>query len=168
MSKIFKITGNFVQNGEWAQPDPSWAGKIVVSDHDLFFGYCDELYQEIITEANKTRFLVGAFANNGKNGQRGIAFYKLSNEPRQAPLMYVMPDLTDPNSGSWAGMMMLFGSGQFEEQGKAKVTVEEQPFSETEAQRIENQFSQVNTRINCHSQLLDQIHCCIDIITNAK
>jgi hypothetical protein len=38
---------------------------------------------------NKTRFLAGALTPNGKNGKTGIAFYKMSNDPIQSPLMYV-------------------------------------------------------------------------------
>ena len=30
MSRIFRISGNFKQFGEWSEPDPSFSGKIVV------------------------------------------------------------------------------------------------------------------------------------------
>ena len=59
MSKIFKISGNFTQHGEWSAPDPSFVGEIVVDDANTFCGYCDELYDSEMSALNKTRFLAG-------------------------------------------------------------------------------------------------------------
>ena len=50
MSRIFSISGNFIQNGAWSTPDPSFSGKIVVDDNDKFYGYCDELYGKTMSE----------------------------------------------------------------------------------------------------------------------
>lgn len=165
MGKIFKISGNFMQNGEWAQPDPSFTGEIFVDDASIFCGYCNELYASHMSEVNKTRFLAGAFAPNGKNGKTGIAFYKMSNDPIQAPLMYVMPDLDNVQSGSWAALGLF---GYFEPQGKAKITIEEATYSEDDESRIKSQFEEVDKSINGNDQLLEQVQCCIDILTNAE
>ena len=58
MSKIFIISGNFMQYGEWSTPDPSFVGEIVVDDANTFYGYCDELYEN---RKSETRFLVGEY-----------------------------------------------------------------------------------------------------------
>ena len=164
MSRIFKISGNFVQYGEWSTPDPSFSGEIVVDDEkNEFYGYCDELYCDDVTDINRSRFLAGAFAMNGKNGQQGIAFYKLSNDPLQSPLMYVIPDLTNPESGSWAALSIF---GYFQPQGKAKVIIEEEKFSKAIEESVKLRYDLLDTDINGNDELLEQIQCCKDIIIN--
>ncbi len=118
-----------------------------------------------MSEANKTRFLAGAFAPNGKDGKTGIAFYKMSNDPIQAPLMYVVPNLDNVECGSWAALGLF---GYFEPQGKAKITVEEVVYSEDEENHIKSQFEKVDKSINGNDQLLEQVQCCIDILTHAE
>lgn len=162
MSKIFKISGNFMQYNVWSEPDPSFTGEIIVDDASIFCGYCTELYNSCKSEI---RFLAGAFASNGKNGKTGIAFYKMSNDSVQSPLMYVIPDLDDIQSGSWAA---LYFGRCFVFQGGANIAVEEVTYSEDEESRIKSQFEKIDRSINCNSQLLEQVQCCIDILTNAK
>ena len=163
MSRIFKISGNFVQNGEWAKPDPSFTGKIVVDDNNEFYGYCDELYSSSMSEINRIRYLSGVFATNIESGQRGIAFYKMSNDRKQAPLMYVVPDLTDPEGGTWAALTEF---GYFLEMGKSKITVEEEPFSEEEEKNIKAKYDNLDENVNHNKDLLteDQIACTKSII----
>ena len=165
MSRIFSIFGNFVQFGRWSTPDPSFTGKIVVDDNDEFFGICEELYNSKMSSINRTRYLVGAFAANGRNEKKGIAFYKLSNDYEQSPLMYVLPDIADSENGSWTALTFL---GYFQEQGKAKIILKEEAYSEDEKNRIKTQFDNLNKRVNGNDQLLEQVSCCKDIITNAK
>ena len=162
MSKIFKISGNFMEYGEWSTPDPSFTGEIVVDDANVFCGYCTELYN---SRKSEIRFLAGAFASNGRNGKIGIAFYKMSNNPIYAPQMYIILDLEDICPGSWKELY--FGS-YFVFRGGAKIAVEEVTYSEDEESRIKSQFEKIDRSINCNSQLLEQVQCCIDILTNAK
>lgn len=162
MSKIFKISGNFMQYNVWSEPNPSFTGEIIVDDAGVFCGYCTELYN---SRKSEVRFLAGAFAPNGRNGKTGIAFYKMSNDPIQAPLMYVMPDLDNVQSGSWAAPGLF---GYFEPQGKAKITIEEATYSEDDESRIKSQFEEVDKSVNGNGQLLEQVQCCIDILTNAE
>lgn len=162
MSKIFKISENFMQHNVWSEPSPSFTGEIIVDDAGVFCGYCTELYN---SRKSEVRFLAGAFAPNGKNGKTGIAFYKMSNDPIQAPLMYVMPDLDNVQSGSWAAPGLF---GYFEPQGKAKITIEEATYSEDDESRIKSQFEEVDKSVNGNGQLLEQVQCCIDILTNAE
>ncbi|MBR5389597.1 hypothetical protein IK146_03500 [Candidatus Saccharibacteria bacterium] len=164
MSRILSISGNFVQFGRWSEPDPSFSGKIVVNEKDEFFGFCDELYRSDMSDINRIRYIAGAFAPNGRNGARGIAFYKMSNDPEQSPLMYVVPDLTNPESGSWAALSIF---GYFQEQGKSKVIVTEEVYSEEEENRIKAEYCALDKGINGNDELLEQIHCCKDIITHA-
>ena len=164
MSRIFKISGNFMQYGKWAEPDPSFSGKIVVDKDDEFYGFCEELYDKTGSDINRTRYLAGAFAKNGRNGQLGIAFYKMSNDSRQSPLMYVIPDLANPKSGSWAALSFF---GCFDKQGRAKIVIEEEEYSEEEEVRIKAKYGALNKGINGNYELLEQIYCCKDIIINA-
>lgn len=164
MSRIFSISGNFTQYGMWSEPDPSFVGKIVATDDDEFYGFCEELYCNDMSDINRTRYLAGAFAKNGRNGRQGISFYKLSNDPEQAPLMYVVPDLTYPKSGSWGA---LFRTGFFLKQGKAKVIIEEEDYSKEEEDRIKAKYQALNKKGRYNHELLEQIHCCKDIIVNA-
>ena len=167
MSKIFKISGNFRQYGEWSTPDPSFVGEIVVDDANTFCGYCDELYDSKMSALNKTRFLAGAIAPNGRNGKNGIAFYKMSNDGEQAPLMYVVPNLEDPSNGSWAALTPF---GFFQPVGQARVEIEEKAasaFGEDE-KRIKAKFDELDKNINGNDQLLEQMQCCIDIIVHAE
>ena len=144
MSKIFKISGSFMQDGKWSTPDPSFTGKIVVDDNDEFYGYCDELYESVEDEINRTRYLVGAFATNAKKGSRGIAFYKLSNYAAQAPLMYVVPDLLD-GSGTWAAFVYMFFTSQMVIQGKSKLSVVEIPYTEEEEKQIKEKYDELDS-----------------------
>ena len=165
MGRIFSIFGNFVQFGRWSTPDPSFSGKIVVDDNDEFFGYCEELYDSKMSSINRTRYLAGAFAPNGRNEKRGIAFYKMSNDYNQAPLMYVLPDLADSSNGSWAALSFL---GYFQEQGKAKILVKEEAYSEDEKHRIKTIYDNLNKKVNGNDELIEQIQCCKDMITHAR
>lgn len=149
MSKIFKISGNFMQYGKWSEPDPSFVGEIVVEDEKLQ-GYCNELYEHgEMSEVNKVRYLVGALTNNGKNGNLGAIFFKLSNDTKQSPLRYVVYDLTNPAGGFWEAMrVMVPGTNllRFVQQGRAKITIEEQDYSEEKAARIKAEFEKLDTK----------------------
>ena len=163
MSRIFNISGNFMQFGKWSEPDPSFSGKIVVNEESEFYGFCEELYSSNMSDVNRIRYIAGAFAENGRNGYRGIAFYKMSNDPKQAPLMHVTPDLMVPESGSWAALAF----GCFLKQGKSRITVEEETFSKEVENNIKTQYDALNISINGNDELLEQIRCCKDIIIQA-
>lgn len=164
MSRIFRISGNFMQFGKWSEPDPSFSGKIIVNEKDEFIGFCDELYCSNMSEINRIRYIAGAFAENGRNGKRGIAFYKMSNDPEQSPLMYVTPDLANQESGSWAALSIF---GYFQEQGRSKIAIEEEVYSEEEENRIKSKYQSLNKEVNGNNELLDQVYCCKDIIAHA-
>ena len=163
MSRIFKIFGNFMQFVRWSSPDPSFSGKIVVDDADEFYGICEELYDSSASDIERTTYIAGAFAANNQTGQRGIAFYKLSNDPGQPPLMYVTPDLTNPESGSWAVLSFTC----FQEQGRSRITIEEEVFSEEKANEIKAKYEHLRKDINHNGDLLPQIQCCKDLIIHA-
>lgn len=166
MSRIFSISGNFMQRGEWVEPNPSFSGKIVVDKNDEFYGFCEELCASTMSDIDRIRYLAGAFANNGRDGERGIAFYKMSNEPMQAPLMYVMPNLKVPKTGFWAKLHLLMG--YFISQSDADITVKEEAFSAEEEANIKAKYDALDKNINAHSILLKQIQHCKNCIIDAK
>lgn len=59
MGKIFKLIGNFEQNGKWAKPRPNFTGKIATEEDGYFYGYCYERYDSDQPDANKIRYLFG-------------------------------------------------------------------------------------------------------------
>ena len=164
MSRIFNISGNFMQFGKWSEPDPSFSGKIVVNEEDEFYGFCEELYSSNMSDDNRIRYIAGAFAENGRNGQRGIAFFKMSNDSKQAPLMYVTPDLMVPESGLWAALSIF---GYFQEQGRSRIVVEEETFSKEVEKSIKTKYDTLDKGINGNNELLEQIQCCKTIIVHA-
>ena len=111
--------------------------------------------------------MLGAIAPNGRNGKKGIAFYKMSNDSEQAPLMYVVPNLEDPSNGSWAALTPF---GFFQPVGQARVEIEGKAVSasEEDEKRIKTKFDELDKNINGNDQLLEQMQCCIDIIVHAK
>lgn len=165
MGRIFSITGNFMQYGQWSEPDPSFSGKIVVNEEDEFYGICEELYRSSMSDINRTRYIAGAFAKNDRNGWQGIAFYKMSNDPVQAPLMYFTPDLTNSESGTWAALSIF---GYFQEQGRSKIIVKEEAYSKEVEDNIKAEYDALNKDINGNNELLEQIHCCKDMIIHAR
>lgn len=151
MSRIFKISGNFAKYGKWSEPDPSFSGEIVVDEkyqpyaefcdwlyYSNFYGTCDELYNSDLMDINRTRYIAGVLVEDERKERQGIIFLKLSNDPEQDPLKYVVPDLANPERGSWwAALTPFFG---FLQQGKAKITLEEETFSEEEAENIMEKY----------------------------
>ncbi len=166
MSRIFSISGNFNQNGAWSTPDPSFSGKIVVSDDDKFYGYCEELYEETMSELNRTRYLVGVFAQNDSCAGKGISFYKLSNEGRQSPLMYVIPDSSDPEQkdATWAAFVKTLRGYQMVPMGHARINLTEEPFSVDEEKRIRGIYEDLDEDVGFNSPLIEQIGSCRDMI----
>lgn len=148
MSTIFKISGNFLENGEWAQPDPSFTGEIVVDDDNTFHGYCNELYDGDTPDLNKTRYLAGVIATNSKTGKEGITFFKLSNYIEQAPLLYIISG----EEGVW-GVISPW-KGDYFMVDEARVKIEEITYDLKDEQRIKNKFNELNMSINLHDQLL--------------
>lgn len=165
MSRIFSLSGNFNQNGAWSTPDPSFSGKIVVDDNDEFYGYCEELYEETMSELNRTRYLVGVFAQNDSCANKGISFYKLSNEGRQSPLMYVIPDLSDPEQkdATWAAFTRVWDY-QMVPMGHARINLTEEPFSVDEEKRIREIYEDLDDDVGFNSSLIEQIGSCRDMI----
>ena len=157
MGKIFRISGNFKDHGEWRDPDPSFEGEILVDDDDNFTGYCNELYsvrpelEPDLKGKYEFRFLAGSFANNGKNGEKGICFYKMSNSSEIESIVCLVPDLHDPENGTYyfVGPFTIF----LPEDG-IRVKLEEVAFSNEEAGRIIDNFVNLDTKIYMNDALL--------------
>lgn len=166
MNKLYEITGRFYQDGKWSEPDPSFKGRIIVNENKELIGYCDELYDSDQPEENRKRFLVGVFANNARNNNEGIAFYKLSNYKRQLPLMYVLPDLSDKKNGSWAVLNLMLG--MFLPVGVAEVVIEPLEYDEKTEKEIEEEYNHLDKEDIITAQLLEQVYCCKDVIENSE
>ncbi len=167
MSKIYRITGNFMQNKRWAEPNPAFVGWICEEDEaeGEFFGFCEELYyNESMPTESRIRYLTGAFAPNGRNGNMGIAFYKLSNDPNLDPLMYVIPDLTNPNCGEWAAPSIF--DGFFHRQGRAMISVIEDFSGKTE-EFVQKKYEDLDLNNVINAELQAQVYCCADILVHA-
>ena len=151
MSRIFSISGNFMQNGKWSVPNPSFKGKIVVADDGGFRGYCDELYESNMSDINKTRYIVGLLTTNRRRDADGIMFYKLSNDPVQAPLLYIIQDLSELNSGSWSAPGQI---GLFVRKGVANITLDAEDYSEEEEDRIHAKFAELDKDLNGNGMVI--------------
>lgn len=167
MNRIFKISGNFKQGGEWAKPNPAFSGKIVLDEEkDQFRGYCEELYcSSDQPEPVRFRILAGLFSE----GRSGIAFYKLSSDYTMfSPLIYVVPDLDDPERASaWYAFDPF--SGGFSPIEPARAAVEEETYSKDEEMRILNRYDELRvgeTALN-HDLLL-QINRLGDMLEHAE
>lgn len=154
MGKIFKITGNYVQYGMWAIPDPSFAGEVILCDDGYLRGYCNELYESEQPDENKLRFIFGKFGVNKKSGKDGFVFYKLSNYEMQSPLLYDIQDFEDQSENYWSALRCTFGSVNFTSQGAAKVTLEEIEYSEERAKAILAKYHQIEDEDNLNDSML--------------
>ena len=155
LSKIFRISGNLMQDGEWMEPDPAFVGEIVADETGKFCGWCEELYgryRETDTLiSGRIRYLVGAVAE--ENNGYSIMFFKLANNARLAPLLYETHDVSQADS-YWSALGF---SGGFAAQGNAKISLEELPYSEEDADRIKMRFNNVDEDIDENGALIQEV-----------
>ena len=166
MSKIFRISGNYVSDktGEWQTPDPSFMGEIVVDDHGQLHGYCNELYDHDIEE-NKVRYLAGHIAEHGDDNKKGICFLKLSNYEEQSPLMYTIPDLTDQErGGNWAAIVPPIPIFVPINDAWIDLTEEIVEDPEKEAQRIMDKYNEINLHVGWNEDMVSQVDCCFNVL----
>ena len=166
-----RVFGNFKQFGKWSEPDPGFDGYILVEENGRFIGYQDELYGTVVgledlhTELNLVRYITGYIAESNKNGTRGIAFYKLSMQEDQSPIMYFCPDLTE--EGVWAVPGV---TGYFEPQGKARVSIEDVSATDGlvvgKINELHEQFA--NSDRLMIMELLGQVDACLDMLQNVE
>ena len=149
MGKIFEISGNVMENGEWIQPDPSFTGKIALCDDGHIRGYCDE--QRDTKELR--RYIFGKFGKSERSEKEGFVFFMLSKEEPTTPtLLFVINDLDGNSDNEWAEM---HGMG-FRPKGDAKVVLEEvKPDKEYEYDAIIAQFED-HTNANFYIGIFDR------------
>ena len=147
MSKIFSIEGNFTQKGKWSQPDPSFKGKIIVEDDGSFSGYCDELYGSI--SSHKTRYLFGHLAWDEHGKVTGIAFFKLSNDRNQVPLIYLVANLKTDRVALWGSLSLSFGTlVSCAWHGEATINTEEEPDSDEVRDSVAKRLNEFDADVN--------------------
>ncbi len=158
MSRIFTIEGNFKQGGKWSQPDPSFKGEIAVEDDGdgLFSGYCDELYDSV--SEDKTRYLFGFLVQNEEGEVEGAAFFKLSNDRKQAQLVYLVPSPKSGRQMQWGAMLPLFG-GEWvlNMQGEATVSIKEKSYSEEAKNTIDERLRGLYESIGYNMRFLGKL-----------
>ena len=163
MSRIFRISGNFMQSGKWSKPNPSFSGKIIADEEGRFYGYCEELYDGA-SDASRIQYIAGAFAENNHRRRQGIAFFKMSNDPSQDPLAYITLDLENPESGSWSELSTL---GRFLRRGRTRIVVEEEAFSKKAENSIRAKYDTLDKSINGNDKLLKEIQSLVSAVVHS-
>lgn len=134
MSMIFKISGNYVENGKWATPSPAFEGEILIDDKNVLKGYVTDFADPDINYREK--HLIGALGITDVNTY-GVAFYKLSNYPYYATKMYLVLNMDIPESAIWAKKDQ---NGMLIAQSVAKVRFDRMPYSDTMSEEILRHF----------------------------
>lgn len=179
MSKIFRISGNFQQNGEWMVPDPAFTGEIVTIDpFDPIFEY--PIYplspeikslEDIKVEGRDTHLDGELFcgycdelynAPGEKDYQQrylighfmlsDFKFLKLSNNRELAPIEYVAWD-GNLEEAEWS--VMIFAAGS------AKLALEEQPYTEDDAKRIKERFKELEMGMNYNRRQVNMMRASV-------
>jgi hypothetical protein len=155
--RIFKISGNFQQKGEWSNPDPSFEGRFLAEDDGYFIGYMNELRD---TPYSKLRFIAGYYSEDEERG--GICFYKFANDYGLVPLMYTFPIWAE--FGQWAKLSL--STGEMSRQGKAKMAIEEVAYSNEIADAIRTEYAKLDKTVNLNSGIAIQFYCCKYLLEN--
>jgi hypothetical protein len=156
MGKLFKISGSFEKKGKWSEPVPAFVGEILMQDDHLFIGYCDELHNGKKKPDDTIRYLVGSFIDR-RDDNKGIEFYKMSNDPAFAPILYTVKNLTNEETGIWGAYFDENGSFCFYPHGQAKVTVEEQPCNKRAAERVKARFEELKKDLYWNNELITAV-----------
>lgn len=158
MGRLFKISGNYEENGEWKKPDPFYAGKILIEDEKdgQFYGFVDELCAKSPTKLADRRYVVGRL-HSGANGYRAIEFYAISNSRKNGPRKVIIPDLGASSSnatsdqspvfieGVWAAKLSSLGG--FKVKGKARFSYEEVEYTLSKATLVKKRYLEVDLKI---------------------
>ncbi len=177
MDRIYRLTGNFRQNGQWIKPNPSFSGEIVVNSEGMFYGWCRELYND---GPFNTRYLTGYYGPNDYMGE-GIAFYKLNNLGLPKPSLFVVEDIYGDIPGHWSIMKeewtniesSHYGHGilkrfVFEDVDEATIALERIEYSKEAAALIKQRFEEVSHKVSHNDYLIGNEAYCKLLITNFK
>ncbi len=146
MGRLFKISGNYEENGEWKKPDPFYAGKIVVENEKdgQFYGFVEELCPKDSGKLKDRRYIVGRF-ENGTNGYKSIQFYAISNNRRKEPRKVLIPDLAAGSHGVW--FVKPNSLSNFKPKGKASFTCEEGEYTRSKVTQVKKKYLEVDLKI---------------------
>ncbi len=152
MSKIFKIAGNFNQSR------CSFDARVVVENDNGFRGYC----KRIVLNSHYSTvfyFITGVVAESG--GATGIAFYLLSNESKNKPLMFVVPDITEAGECGDYDDFGSDGSGDGSSRCEAEITTfKEMPYSAQDEEYIKTVCFDNEVDFKKHERVLGNIERC--------
>ena len=138
MGKIFEISGNVRENGEWIQPEPSFRGEIALCDDGHIRGYCDEAHEA----KEPRRYIYGKFGKSKRSKKDGLVFFKLTKTDSVPTLLFVINDLDGNSDNEWAEM---HGLG-YRPKDEAKIVLEEIEYSQEKYDEIVAQFKELGIR----------------------
>ena len=143
MSRIFSISGRLI----WIKNSPGlpFHGKIVVDDDGVFYGFCDKPLNGYI-------YLIGTLTEEGFG--KGSKFYMLSNNPKQAPIIYIMLGPPDSEDGMWGIVFYFYAHIQ----GEAKITVKEEVFSKEVEDSIKTKYDTLDRNANGNGEIVERIY----------
>lgn len=140
MSTIYKITGNFEQEGEWIRP--GFEGYFVQDDSMSIKGYMIEKYD--LCGYSELRFIAGRYDDKTQE----LEFVKFSNERDLDTLIYLFKNARE--MGTWAVISLSFGYIFRCGRGAVEVT----PTSETTEEIVLSKFSGMNKNLRDHGEIL--------------
>lgn len=159
MSKLFKISGNFTEGGDWIAPAFAFEGEIAVNHEGKFYGWCEQAFIEGVSsqeeavqrDADKVRSLVGALAEEGDG--YSLMFFKLSNDTWQTPLLYEFHSASAADS-IWSAEDP---GGGFVPWGNAQIYLTEIPYSDAAATHIKDRFGETDISISRNDTLIREV-----------
>lgn len=134
MSKIFSITGSFMHEGKWNCPDIVFEGEFVLAEDDTSFcGFCTDQGTGNISS------IAGLYTINEKSGKRSLSFYKSASGPDKVAVICNIPNPAASAYGTWGVCV----KNKFSPIGKARVLIEECPYSAKSELLIKSNYNKV-------------------------
>ena len=138
MSKIFKISGSFMHEGKWNCPDIVFEGEFVLAeDNKSFCGFCTD--QNIDSTESNISSIAGIYTESGKSGKRGLSFYKSASGPNKIAIICNIPNPAASAYGTWG----IYIKNKFKPIGKARVLIEECPYSAKSELLIKSNYNKI-------------------------
>ena len=149
MGKIFSVFGNFYKKSFLSKSGISFRGKIILDEEsNRIYGYCNLL--DTLQTWRSQYFLAGTITENG-DGTRGAAVYRLSNDPAQEPIMFLISNFDIPDRSVWATPNSF---DTFLCKGEATFHFVELPYSPEAEKDIKRKYNIINDTVGINGSLL--------------
>lgn len=159
MGKIFKIAGNFNRNRY------SFSARVVVENDNTFCGYCERVIIDSYCSTDRY-FITGVIAEDEKH--KGLAFYLLPNDPKDRPLMFVIPDIDEAGG---CGGFEEFGTHKVKDEsswGEANATYNELPYSNEDETYIKVVCFGNASKLDRNKKFIDSTSYCAQLLEEAQ